>query len=395
MMFKTNSASAISTKVKKGMKTILLFDMDGVLLEPRGYHRALQETVQTIGESLGFKNPQLSQKEIYAFEAAGITSEWDSAALILGLMMKEIWQTQPEMNPPETLTSTPKGNRTRQTPDWRAFLTKLDKREETQRTPRERAADVLKKDLSSDKQAMIENLVAGAHEARRSITHRTFQEFVLGSKRFQKVYQLQPQLNCRSYLEQFDRPLLSSQSSQKLSDWLTKGGQSSAILTNRPSRPLEDHFSTPEAEMGAALVGLEDLPVIGHGEMAWLAEEREQPLDDIRKPSPVHALAALLVSLGTPKLQALLASQQLVYDKHAGEIWQNLHKSTVYVFEDTPPGFQSARSAQKILDRAGFDLELSLIGIAVDEEKGVALKNLGGEVYPNIDLALREQILSL
>ena len=377
------------------MKTILLFDMDGVLLEPRGYHRALQDTVQTMGESLGFINPQLSQQEIYAFEAAGITSEWDSAALFLGLMMKEIWQTQPEMNPPETLTSTPAGSRTRQTPDWRTFLTRLDKRQDTQRTPRERAADVLKEELSSDKQEIIEDLVAGAHEARRSITHRIFQEFVLGSERFQKVYQLRPQFNCRSYLEQFDRPLLSSQSSQKLSDWLSIEGQSSAILTNRPSRPLEDHFGTPEAEMGAALVGLEDLPVIGHGEMAWLAEEREQPLDDIRKPSPVHALAALLVSLGTPKLQSLLASQKLVYKKHAGEIWQDLHKSTVYVFEDTPPGFQSARSALKILDRAGFDLDLSLIGIAVDEQKGTALRNLGGKVYPNIDLALQEQILAL
>jgi len=376
------------------MKTILLFDMDGVLLEPRGYHRALQETVRRIGESLGFKNPRLSQQEIFAFEAAGITSEWDSAAIILGLMMREIWQTKPEMNPPDTLPPTPTGSRTRQPPDWRAFLTKLDKREETQRTPRERAAEFLKKGLSSGKQEMIEDLVAGAHEARRSITHRTFQEFVLGSETFDKVYQLRPQFNCRGYLEQFDRPLLSSQSSQKLSNWISIEGQSSAVLTNRPSRPLEEHFGTPEAEMGAALVGLEDLPIIGHGEMAWLAEQCEQPLDDIRKPSPVHTLAALLVSLGTPKLQALLASQELVYDKHAGEIWEELHQSRVYVFEDTPPGFQSARSAQKILDRAGFELDLSLIGIAADEEKGTALRNLGGEVYPDIDLALRERIQS-
>ncbi|MFO7944397.1 MAG: hypothetical protein R6U51_08900 [Anaerolineales bacterium] len=377
------------------MKNILLFDMDGVLLEPRGYHRALQETVQTIGESLGFKNPQLSQKEIYAFEAAGITSEWDSAAIILGLMMREIWQTQPEMNPPDTLPPTPTGSRTRQPPQWRAFLTKLGKQEETQRTPRERAAEFLKKDLSSDKQEMIENLVAGAHEARRSITHRTFQEFVLGSERFQKVYQLRPQFNCRSYLEQYDRPLLSSHSSKKLSDWLNNEGQSSAILTNRPSQPLEDHFGTPEAEMGAALVGLEDLPIIGHGEIAWLAEEREQPLGHVRKPSPVHTLAALLVSLGTPKLHALQASDEFVHDKQAGEIWQNLHQNTVYVFEDTPPGFQSARSAQEILDTAGFNLDLRLIGIAVDEEKGGVLRNWGGKVYPNIDLALREQILTL
>ena len=50
---------------------ILLFDMDGVLLEPGGYHKALTETVRLIGESLGYKNVELTPADIAAFEAAG------------------------------------------------------------------------------------------------------------------------------------------------------------------------------------------------------------------------------------------------------------------------------------------------------------------------------------
>jgi len=33
---------------------ILLFDMDGVLLKPLGYHRALKETVRLAGISSGY-----------------------------------------------------------------------------------------------------------------------------------------------------------------------------------------------------------------------------------------------------------------------------------------------------------------------------------------------------
>ena len=33
---------------------IFLFDTDGVLVKPKGYHRALQETVRLAGISTGF-----------------------------------------------------------------------------------------------------------------------------------------------------------------------------------------------------------------------------------------------------------------------------------------------------------------------------------------------------
>ena len=56
---------------------ILLFDMDGVLLESLGYHIALQETVRIMANSLGFGDLTLSADDIAAFEAGGINKEWD------------------------------------------------------------------------------------------------------------------------------------------------------------------------------------------------------------------------------------------------------------------------------------------------------------------------------
>ena len=49
---------------------ILLFDMDGVLLESRGYHLALQETVRIMAIALGFEDRTLSADDIATFEAS-------------------------------------------------------------------------------------------------------------------------------------------------------------------------------------------------------------------------------------------------------------------------------------------------------------------------------------
>ena len=65
---------------------ILIFDLDGVLLKPHGYHKALQETVNLAGKSIGFGEAHLTDKQIAQFEALGISSEWHSSALCMAVM---------------------------------------------------------------------------------------------------------------------------------------------------------------------------------------------------------------------------------------------------------------------------------------------------------------------
>jgi len=68
---------------------ILIFDMDGVLVKPEGYHRALQETVRLAGISTQYGEVQLTDNQIAQFEALGISSEWHSSALCMAVMVVE------------------------------------------------------------------------------------------------------------------------------------------------------------------------------------------------------------------------------------------------------------------------------------------------------------------
>ena len=71
---------------------ILLFDMDGVLLESHGYHLALQETVRYMAKVLGLEDLSLSDDDIATFEAGGITNEWDEAAISTALLLEAVWK---------------------------------------------------------------------------------------------------------------------------------------------------------------------------------------------------------------------------------------------------------------------------------------------------------------
>jgi FMN phosphatase YigB (HAD superfamily) len=82
---------------------ILLFDMDGVLLESHGYHLALQETVRRMALALGFWDASLSSNDIAAFEAGGITSEWDVAAISTALLLETAWRDEPGLGLPNSL----------------------------------------------------------------------------------------------------------------------------------------------------------------------------------------------------------------------------------------------------------------------------------------------------
>ena len=66
---------------------IYLFDMDGVLLRPLGYHRALKETVRLAGISIGLGEMLLTDEQIAVFESLGISSEWHSSALCMAMMV--------------------------------------------------------------------------------------------------------------------------------------------------------------------------------------------------------------------------------------------------------------------------------------------------------------------
>ncbi len=79
-----------------------LFDIDGVLLEPLGYHYALVETIRLIANSLGYGDILLTAEDIAAFESSGVSSEWDLTDICAAFLLVQAWKIDPDLRLPTT-----------------------------------------------------------------------------------------------------------------------------------------------------------------------------------------------------------------------------------------------------------------------------------------------------
>ncbi len=366
---------------------IFLFDMDGVLLKPNGYRRALQETIRLAGLSLGFENVNLSKDQIAQFEALGISNEWLSSALCMAVLMLE-----------KQKASAPMNNKTALQPlsiDPQSYDLNLQglfdeisgqpiEIPEAQRALYAIQGLAMKAGANQD---LIISMVKNCESIAQSLTMNLFQELVLGSEIYEETYQKTAQFQTESYLRQYDDRLLSEPNAAKLLQWVGSPACGAAIMTNRPSSPLLDDAGAPEAEMGAALVGLEELPLVGLGEITWLAEQIGQEANDLTKPSWQHALAAVLSGYGWP------VDKSLSYVGMDSSDWQSLdlphlQGSKITVFEDTPGGMISAQEAKSLLNEMGIQVEVRMIGLSTDERKRAVLAAHGAQVYSSINHAL-------
>ena len=359
---------------------IALFDMDGVLLVSAGYHRALQDTVKMTAQSLGFPDTTLTQDEIAAFESTGMTSEWDEAAVSLALFQLEAWRCE-----------LGDGVR-RQRPDIIAFARSMVREDLENLSPLERAAraiDPLMTGLSAPRREIVLGMIANARQPHTSHTHRMLQEMVLGSDEFQRLYGLQPQLETESYLLLYDTSHLDRQTHAAVTAWLAQPNHTAAIITNRPSRPPQGFFGTPEAELGAKLVGLSHVPIAGWGGMSWFSALLGIEPQTIVKPDGVHALAAIQMALGVGVEEALHRAYALRRYAEGRDHWLDLDGAEVLVFEDAPIGLQSGLGAQAALEKVGVRFQLGLHGIAKHPLKREALAAAGGRVHSTLFEALQ------
>ncbi len=154
------------------------------------------------------------------------------------------------------------------------------------------------------------------------------------------------------------------------------------VMTNRPSGRM------PDAEYGLRLVGLEGVPLVGYGEIEWLAEQMGEEADTLSKPSPIHALAAVFAAL-SKELNGSLLDAYAVANGKSSEIITLLDESQIWVFEDTPAGIVSVDQVGKILHGQGINVDLNKIGIASTPLKEEYLKAQGVQVYEKIDMVLK------
>jgi phosphoglycolate phosphatase-like HAD superfamily hydrolase len=341
---------------------LLLFDMDGVLLEPKGYHTALRVSVQRIGQALGMPNLDLTEDQIAKFEALNITNEWDSLAICAAFMLVHIWQVDPSIRlngqkPParyngqwlnfqEYLSSLPDGGDL----PGKTTLTHLIKRYTG---------------LTIDQIMHLRLILESCRDIYTSPTLPNHQETVLGSSTFQSHYGLEPQLDTESFLLLYDRPTMSTQQHQALLEWLGNPNHRAGIMTNRPSRTPAGYLSSPEAELGIENIGLSNLPYIGSGLLGWFASNHSDLPDHmLLKPHPVHALALMQGCLGRTSSEALTIAYSFWQTGEPTSHWDELAAANIAVFEDSAKGLISAITACQLLNKVGLAVELITLGVS-------------------------------
>ncbi|GMR10813.1 MAG: hypothetical protein BMS9Abin28_1637 [Anaerolineae bacterium] len=372
---------------------ILLFDLDGVLIEPRAYYLALQETVALIGRGLGYREAALSQEDIQVFESVGVSSEWDSAAICAALLLRRAWTVSHEYHLPTKLPLPRPPPHELAVPNFREFFESMGRVAQAGTQPLLLAERQLLSDdrlLTAAQASELRSCLRNARRAEHSVTYCLFQEFVLGSDLYRQIYGLPPHLNSTGHLLTQDRPLLSENVRQELQGWLMQPGHHAAVFTKRPSHGPQDSMRAPEAELGLKVIDLEQLPVVGTGGTAWLAARRGEEVDAFMKPSAVHALAAIRLAIGSTLETALKAAAALELDGYADAGWLGLASATIRVFEDSAEGLFSARSAQHALQRAGIDVEVALFGISDSAPKRQALESISDELFPSLEHGLRQ-----
>lgn len=366
---------------------IFLFDMDSVLLHPGGYRAALIATVNYFSTAMGLGEMAPTHDEIEAFEAAGVTSEWDSAPMCLAalLVASGVAFDGGFLDAVERLRARGPSDLSR--PDYRALAERTRALARPGEPPAEAAYRALLDGRSPDGiERPLRELLRHTRDMRRSPVLPVFQQFTLGEA-FEAAYAMPPSFNTESLLLRCDRPALT-----------TAVPAGSVIFTARPSYPPRDTESAlsiarrrgtgyaPEAELGAQLVGLSRLPLIGYGSLQWLAEAVGGEPEAYVKPSPVHALAAIGAAAGARESQALLAAEA----RWRGEWLPPLselrgQRGRVTVFEDSALSIRGVRAAVGML---GDGWQCLGIGISAGGPKRAALEQAADRVYASVDEAI-------
>lgn len=362
----------------------ILFDMDGVLLEPNGYHNALRASVRRIGSTLGVPNAQITEDQIARFETASITNEWDTVAICAALILVFIWQINPAIRLNNALSQhSPVSH---EVPDFDHFLSLLT---DGGSLPGMTAYNIICNLfywLTVVQKSHLKIILENCRDVYSSLTLPAHQETVLGSKVFQDFYGLEPKLDIEGYLLMFDRPLMTAQQHAALIDWLNNTSHFAGIMTNRPNRTPEEYLSAPEAELGVKLIGLESLPCIGSGTLGWFTEKyMGLPHHTLAKPNPVHALALLQRCLGRSQLDALQSAAALWQGKGDYSDWEELDGGTIIIFEDSVKGFISGHNSKNLLQGLGLNISMKLVGVSKNAIKLKALEQMSTFNIDNIN----------
>ena len=392
--------------MKPAQRTLLLFDVDGVLLHPVGYKVAMRATVDRFAAQMGQSAMGPSDDEIAVFEACGFSNEWDSVAVCVSAMLLAAFHQQPDLLRPtlaEAFAAVQAAKMALPRPDFTGIARAVHQHNGDGYFPSRHYLDMLR--LNDDYGALLRALLEDVYDVIGTPTTRTFQTYALGSARFAETYGQPAPFESESYLIKHDRALLSEANRVRLLDWRRESGHGAAIFTARPSLPpadLADAPATiptgsqaagysPEAELAAELLGLVgQLPLIGQGRVSWLATRFGRGAADYVKPSPVQGLAAIGAAAFGSEADALNAAAELYEHGTLTGPLAALREGAVrvLVFEDSTGGIRATRQAAERLAQAGLDIIFEAVGVSPHPDKRAALAGVADRVVDNINEGL-------
>jgi hypothetical protein len=389
-------------------RTLLLFDVDGVLVQPDGYKLALPATIDRFAAQMGQPSMGPDGDEIAVFEACGITNEWDSSAMCVSALLLAALEQRPDLGR-RTLDDTFAAVRAARLnlgrPDFVGIAREVHHQHADGHFPAARYLDMLSARVNGDHFPLLRALLGNVYDVLNTPTTRAFQTHTLGSERFAAAYGQPAPFESESYLARYDVPLLSEANRERLLDWQRDPDRGVAVFTARPSLPpadLDEPPATvptstqatgyaPEAELAVELLGWAGkVPLIGQGRVSWLASHHGRGAADYIKPSPVQGLAAIGAAASGTETDALNAAAALYEHGHLVGPLAALRDSPtrVIVFEDSTGGIRATRHAVERLAQAGLDVTFEAIGVSPNPDKRAALDQVAAHVVDDINAGL-------
>lgn len=385
---------------------VLLFDLDGVLIKPGGYRAASRDTLDYFVQKMGI-DVHLPGEDIFSrFESAAITNEWDMVPLTLCSIMNEVSFRARFEHARVTFDDFKSAARKTRLgkidvnySDYiRGFGSALQPG-----VPPSQA--VLEAELKGQTPrifagleiCIVKQLLGATRDIHRSPTTRVFQQYILGSEKFTHNYSLQADLDTPSYLLVHDQGLLSEPKKALLEKAIENRMIFCAGLTLRPSLPegtagSERAVYSPETSLARQVIGWEDLPIIGYGDMCWLGETFGKNEEALIKPAPTQALCAVGCASGLDLTEAFMWSLELESGK--GPSNHNIPTDLkdmieIHVFEDSTVGIKACQHAAQLMS-SHYKVELHCHGIGEHVQKAQALRAAGAVVEADINQALQK-----
>ncbi len=393
-------------------KLFLALDIDGVLLEAHGYRLACIDTVNDFLCRMG--QPDLwIDREIYdAFEADGIRAEWDMIPLMLAAFVN--WYCGISGETIENDVYPPDCGSVRLTDRdaFRSMLLAQLKEYVELLDPAYNIIEGIRIGFESGRGKGLELLwkmpirdrfFVNTLDPWKCPSFAQLMNRILGTEIFTEFYGMPAPLNCESYLETKDIPIISDHYRKLLPDISGKSAWP-VVMTYRPTRlPSVDgnnkdlyFVNTPEGECALRLLHWSDgrIPMIGSGSLCYIETKYDLRREHYVKPHPFHALASVIMAACRDEIRSLEIARSLCEGRPGSDQNPALsflptdEKIILAVFEDSVTGIESVRNAADVLRKWGYKAEARLCGIRTTAAKNRILADAGAVLYNNIDDAL-------